>query len=153
MRSVRHAELGRPASIDREALTAFVDACQVLVGRLDVNPDESTAVLRELLTRVMRRASDGLPAPVNFRVARLLSYLEDVYADHRIRLPSAARHVAVTPSRLDRLLMRRLLLKSGPVPGIRSMRDTGSSFRPPETTSRASAKPFGNWCPSLKPLQ
>ena len=104
MLSVRHAELVRPASIDRAALTTFVDACQVLVGRLDVNPDESTAVLSELLTRVLQRASAGLAAPVNFRVARVLSYLEDVFADQRIRLASAARHVDVTPSHLDRLL-------------------------------------------------
>jgi AraC-like DNA-binding protein len=103
MRSARHDERVSPASIDRAALTDFVDACQVLVGRLDVNPDASTTVLHELLTRVLQRAS-GLAAPVNFRVARVLSYLEDVYADQRIRLASAARHVDVTPSHLDRLL-------------------------------------------------
>src|SRR5579862_8639158 len=104
MRSARHAELVSPASIDRDAFTAVVDACQVLVGRLDVNPNEAAALLRELLTRVLQRAPDGPSAPVNFRVARVLSYLEDVYSDQRIRLASAARHVDITPSHLDRLL-------------------------------------------------
>jgi hypothetical protein len=56
MRSASQAELVGPVSTDRDAFTAFVDACQVLVGRLDMNPDESTAVVRELLTRVLQRA-------------------------------------------------------------------------------------------------
>ena len=104
MQSARHAENVSLASIDRDALTAFVNACQVLVGRLDVKAEQSTVLVRELLMRVLQRTSDGSSAPANFRVARVLSYLEEVFPDQTIRLASAARHVDVTPSHLDRLL-------------------------------------------------
>jgi len=104
MQSARHAENVSLASIDRDALTAFVNACQVLVGRLDVKAEQSTVFVRELLMRVLQRTSDASGAPANFRVARVLSYLEEVFSDQTIRLASAARHVDVTPSHLDRLL-------------------------------------------------
>jgi AraC-like DNA-binding protein len=104
MLSARHAENVSLASIDRDALTAFVNACQVLVGRLDVKAEQSTVFVRELLMRVLQRTSGASGAPANFRVARVLSYLEEVFSDQTIRLASAARHVDVTPSHLDRLL-------------------------------------------------
>jgi two-component system response regulator YesN len=106
MRSARHEEHIDALSIDREALRAFVDACQVLIGGLDANPDESARLVRELLTCVLQRApaGSGSLATMNFRVARVLSYLEEAFADSTIHLASAARHVDITPSHLDRLL-------------------------------------------------
>ena len=88
------------------ALGAFVDACQVLVGQLDGTRDASTALMRLILMRVLRRAGRSSPrhAATNFRVVRVLKYLEDTFADPTIRLASAAQHVDVTPPYLDRLL-------------------------------------------------
>ena len=82
-----------------------MDACQVLVGKLD-GKDESTALMRLTLMRVLRRTgrSSSHHATTNFRVARVVRHLEDTFADPTIRLASAAQHVHVTPPHLDRLL-------------------------------------------------
>ena len=62
--------------------------------------------MRVLLMRMLRRLPEPSPgSPTrNFRVARVLRHLEEQFADSTIRLASAARHVDVTPSHLDRLL-------------------------------------------------
>jgi AraC-like DNA-binding protein len=106
MRSAHRAAHDQAAFRDREALRAFVDACQVLVGQLDGSQDASTALMRLILMRVLRRAgrSSSRLATTNFRVARAVKYLEDTFADPAIRLASAAQHVEVTPPHLDRLL-------------------------------------------------
>jgi AraC-like DNA-binding protein len=106
MRSVHDAAHDESTSRDRDALRAFVDVYQVLVGRIEGNDDGSATVLRALLTRMLRHLPE--PSPVlpttNFRVVRALSYLEGQFANETIRLASAAQHVDVTPSHLDRLL-------------------------------------------------
>ena len=91
---------------DRGALLAFVNACQMFIGRIDADPDQSTALLRLILMRTLEQAprSPAAHATTNFRVGRVTSYLEETFADPTIRLASAARHVDVTPSHLDRLL-------------------------------------------------
>jgi transcriptional regulator GlxA family with amidase domain len=105
MRSVHRAAHDQSALTDRVALRAFVDACQVLVGQLDGTREASTALMRLILMRVLRRAGRSSPRhATNFRVARILRYLEDTFADPTIRLASAAQHVDVTPPYLDRLL-------------------------------------------------
>jgi AraC-like DNA-binding protein len=98
-----------PASFsDRVALRVFVDACQVLVGQLEGNQKESTAGTRLILIlmRLLRRAegASSRHATTNFRVMRVVKYLEDAFADPTICLASAARQVDVTPSHLDRLI-------------------------------------------------
>jgi transcriptional regulator GlxA family with amidase domain len=105
MRSARRAPHDHESLEDREALLAFVDACQIFIGRIESDPDDSTALMRLILTRALQRA----PRPsashsTNFRVERVIKYLEQTFADPAIRLTSAARHVDVTPSHLDRLL-------------------------------------------------
>ncbi len=79
---------------DREALRSFVDACQVLVGQLGESQDESTALMNQILMRVLRRAEEtsSQRATTNFRVARVMRYLEDNFADPTICLASAAQH-------------------------------------------------------------
>jgi AraC-like DNA-binding protein len=106
MRSAHRAAHDQAAFRNREALRAFVDACQVLVGQLDGSQDESTALMRLTLMRVMRRAAGASSrhAATNFRVARVVRYLEDTFADPTIRLATAAQHVDVTPPHLDHLL-------------------------------------------------
>jgi AraC-like DNA-binding protein len=108
MQSAHRAAHDQAAFRDREALRAFVDACQVLVlvGQLDGNQDESTALMRLILMRVLRREEGVLSqhATTNFRAARVVRYLEDTFADPTIRLASAAQHVDVTPPHVDRLL-------------------------------------------------
>ncbi len=106
MRSARRAAHDRASARDREALLAFVDACQIFLGRIDVNPDELTALMRLILMRALQRAPRPSAAhgPTNFRVRRVMRYLEETFADPTIRLTSAARHVDVTPSHLDHLL-------------------------------------------------
>ena len=106
MRSDHRAAHDQAAFRDRDALRAFVDACQVLIGHLDGSQDESAALMRLILMRVLRRAAEASSQPVttNFRVARALKYLEEAFADPTIRLASAAQHVDVTPPHLDRLL-------------------------------------------------
>ena len=106
MRSERRAAHDQAAFRDRESLRVFVDACQVIVGQLDRSQDESTALMRLILMRVLQRAGESSPpqATTNFRVARVVTYLEDHFADQKIRLASAARHVDVTPPHLVRLL-------------------------------------------------
>jgi AraC-like DNA-binding protein len=106
MRSDHRAAHDQAAFRDREALQVFVDACQVLVGQLDGREDESTALMRLILMRVLRdaeRSSSQRPT-TNFRVARVGKYLEETFANPTIRLASAAQHVEVTPPHLDRLL-------------------------------------------------
>jgi len=106
MRSDHRAAHDQAAFKDREALQVFVDACQVLVGQLDGREDESTALMRLILRRVLQDAGRDASQhrTTNFRVARVMKYLEDTSADPAIRLASAARHVDVTPPHLDRLL-------------------------------------------------
>jgi AraC-like DNA-binding protein len=106
MRSAPRAAHLDASPRDREALLAFVNACQIFIGRIDADPDESTALLRLVLMRALPRAPRPSAAHVtmNFRVGRATSYLEEAFADPTIRLASAARHVDVTPSHLDRLL-------------------------------------------------
>ena len=89
----------------REALRTFVDACHVLVRQPDGRPDDTAARIRVTLARVLCAwgASSHEPA-TNFRVARVMQYLEDRFADPTLRLASAAQHVDVTPAHLDRLL-------------------------------------------------
>jgi transcriptional regulator GlxA family with amidase domain len=115
MRSVRPTG-SSGAAADREALLAFVDVCQVLIGRIEASGD--TAV-RELMLHVLQRAVHAARPPAadpvpearlprqpatSFRVVRVLRFLEQHFADPTLHLTSAARHVDVTPSHLDRLL-------------------------------------------------
>jgi transcriptional regulator GlxA family with amidase domain len=106
MRSADRAAHDQVSARDRTALLTFVDACQIFVGRVDENPGESTALMRLLLMRALQRTSRPSAAhrTTNFRVGRVMSYLEQTFADPTVRLMSAARHVDVTPSHLDVLL-------------------------------------------------
>jgi AraC-like DNA-binding protein len=106
MRGADRAAHDQAAFKNREALRAFVDACQVFVGQLDGSQDESAALMRLILTRVLRRAegTSSQRATTNFRAARVVRYLEDRFADPTIRLALAAQQVDVTPPHLDRLL-------------------------------------------------
>src|SRR5439155_10387169 len=106
MRSDHRAAHDQAAFKDREALRVFVDACQVLVGQLDGREDESAALMRLILMRVLQgtESSSSQYVTTNFRVARAVRYLEDTFGDPNIRLASAAQHVDVTPPHLDRLL-------------------------------------------------
>jgi AraC-like DNA-binding protein len=103
MRSVRRAAHDKSTSIHREALQAFVDVFQVLVCRVETS-EELAELVRPLLMRMLRRLPESSSVPENFRVARVLSYLEEGFADATICLASAAQHVDVTPPHLDRLL-------------------------------------------------
>lgn len=106
MRRVHRAAHDQSNSVDREALRAVVDVFQILVGRVETNAEESATLVPALLMRMSRRLSEPspVPPPTNFRVARVLSYLEEQFADATICLASAAQHVHVTPSHLERLL-------------------------------------------------
>jgi AraC-like DNA-binding protein len=104
MRSAHRAAQQRASPRDREALLAFVNACQIFIGRTDAHFDESTALIKLILMRALKRAPSAAHATPNFRVERATSFLEEAFADPTIRLASAARHVDVTPSHLDRLL-------------------------------------------------
>lgn len=106
MRGVRSAAHDESTYIHREALRAFVDVFEVLVGRVETNQEESATLVRALLMRMLRRLPEppAVPPTPNFRVARVLSYLEEQFADVTISLASAAHHVDVTPPHLDRLL-------------------------------------------------
>jgi AraC-like DNA-binding protein len=92
--------------LDRDALRSFVDACQVLVGSLDTTANESTALLRAILLRILSRTprEPAGATSTNFRVPRAMRYIEERCADSTIRLASVAAAVDVTPSHLDRLL-------------------------------------------------
>jgi AraC-like DNA-binding protein len=92
--------------IEREALRSFVDACQVLVGRIDTNADESAALVREILLRMLRRTPHQAAghSSTNFRVPRAVRFIEERFAEPTIDLASVAKAVDVTPSHLDRLL-------------------------------------------------
>jgi AraC-like DNA-binding protein len=83
----------------------IIDALQVLVQCVGTNA-ESAAVVRALLMRLLQRLPEPSLAPrtTNFRVARVLRYLEERFADPALGLAAAAQHVEVTPSHLDRLL-------------------------------------------------
>jgi AraC-like DNA-binding protein len=89
----------------REALRAFVDMFQVLVCRVETS-EELAELVRPTLMRMLRRVpeSSSVQPTKNFRVVRVLSYLEEQFADATICLASAARHVDVTPPHVDRLL-------------------------------------------------
>jgi len=106
MRSDRRAAHDESTSQDRDTLRALVDVFQVLVGRVETNAEGSATVLRALLTRMLRRLPEpsSVSPATNFRVARVLRHLEEKFADSTIRLASAAQHVDVTPSHLERLL-------------------------------------------------
>jgi AraC-like DNA-binding protein len=108
MLGVRRAAHDESTSTDREALRSFVDVFQVLVGRVETSSEASATLLRSILTRMLRRLPEPPPPPAlpttNFRVVRVLHYLEEQFADATICLAAAARHVGVTPSHLDRLL-------------------------------------------------
>lgn len=97
--------MAKERSTVRKALRSFVDACQVLIGRLDTDADESTA-LRDILLRMLRRTPQRTAdyASTNFRVPRAVRYIAANFADSRIDLASVARAVDVTPTHLDRLL-------------------------------------------------
>ena len=99
-------------STDREALRSFVDACQVLVGRIDTNADESTTLVREILLRMLRRTPHQAEdyASTNFRVPRAVRYIEERFAEPAMDLASVAKAVDVTPSHLDRLLKEHTAL-------------------------------------------
>ena len=105
MRDARQSVLTSADTTNRrQALLAFVDACQVACGCLEMNGDQSKALVREVMARVLQRASPGAGTSQNFRVARALGYLEERFGDRTIHLASAARHVNITPSHLDKLL-------------------------------------------------
>ena len=106
MRSDQGAAHDHTTFREQEALRAFVDACEALVGELYGSRDESTALMRLILMRVLRRVggASSQRAPTNFRVARAVKYLEDRFDDSTIHLASAAQRVEVTPPHLDRLL-------------------------------------------------
>ena len=106
MQGGRRAAHDESTSQDRETLRAFVDVFQVMVGRVQTNAEGSTALLRTLLTRMLGRLPEQAPflPTTNFRVARVLTFLEGHFADDGLRLAAAAQHVDVTPSHLDRLL-------------------------------------------------
>jgi AraC-like DNA-binding protein len=95
----------KDGSTDRDALRSFVDACQVLVGHIGGNVNESTA-LREVLLRMLRHTPQQSAdyASTNFRVPRAVRYIEETFAEPAIDLASVARAVDVTPPHLDRLL-------------------------------------------------
>jgi AraC-like DNA-binding protein len=105
IRNVRRAAHDESTSLHREALRAFVDVFQVLAGRVETN-EELAALVRPLLMRMLRRLPEpsSVQPTKNFRVVRVLGYLEEQFADAEICLASAARHVDVTPPHLDRLL-------------------------------------------------
>jgi hypothetical protein len=75
-------------SVNNEALRTFVDACQVLVGRLDDNADESIAFVCETLLRMLRRRPGPAACDVstNFRVQRAVRYIEEKSAESTIHL-------------------------------------------------------------------
>jgi len=106
IRRAHRAAHAEHRSVDRDALRSFVDACQVLVGRLDSHANESTALVRAILLRMLRRTPRESPGAgsTNFRVPRAVRYIEERFADSTIRLASVAAAVDVTPSHLDRLL-------------------------------------------------
>ena len=140
---LRDVSLPEGIAMDRQSLGMFVDACQVVAGRIEENPGASADLIRDLLATtpdaVDARAQaviDGLAvrmltraqspgsararlanvapttgegrmvggAPFQFRVAGVLTFLEQRFADPAIRLSSAARHAALSPAYLARLL-------------------------------------------------
>jgi AraC-like DNA-binding protein len=104
MRDARHSFAGAYDTNRRNTLLALVEACQVACSSSTADDDKSSELVREWLARVVRHASAPAKTSQNFRVVRALSYLEQRFADRTIHLATAARHVAVTPSHLDRLL-------------------------------------------------
>ena len=106
IRSAPRAVRAREASIDREALRSFVDACQILVGHIDANATESAAWLREILLRMLRATPHHAAgdASANARVARAVRCIEDRFAESTIRSAVVATVVGLTPLQLNRLL-------------------------------------------------
>jgi two-component system response regulator YesN len=88
----------------RQTLLALAEACQVACSSSGTDDDKSSELVRAWLARVLRHASAPVKISQNFRVVRALSYLEERFADRTVDLATAARHAAVTPSHLDRLL-------------------------------------------------
>jgi AraC-like DNA-binding protein len=105
MRSIRRAAHDESTSSNPDAMTGIIDALQVLVRCVETN-EAAAAQVRGLLMRLLQRLPEPslVPRTTNFRVARVVRYLEEHFADATISLASAARHVEVTPSHLDRLL-------------------------------------------------
>ena len=105
MRSVRRAAHDESTSLDPDAMTGIIVALQVLVRCVEANTESATQV-RALLMRLLQRLPEPslVPRTTNFRVARVLRYLEEHFTDVTLSLVSAAQHVEVTPSHLDRLL-------------------------------------------------
>ena len=105
MRNVHRGADAKQCLTDREALRSFVDAWQVIVGRIGTNAGESARV-REILLSVLRqtpRPAAGY-ASTNFRVHRAVRYIEEKSAESTLHLAAVATAVDVTPSHLDRLL-------------------------------------------------
>jgi AraC-like DNA-binding protein len=88
----------------RQTLLALAEACRVACSSSAPDDDKSGELVREWLARVLQHASAPAKISQNFRVVGALSYLEQRFADRTIHLATAAQHVAVTPSHLDRLL-------------------------------------------------
>jgi AraC-like DNA-binding protein len=105
MRSVRRAAHDESTSLDPDAMTGIIVALQVLVRCVETNAEAATQV-RGLLMRLLQRLPEPslVPRTTNFRVARVLRYLDEQFTDATLSLVSAAQHVEVTPSHLDRLL-------------------------------------------------
>jgi AraC-like DNA-binding protein len=113
--------------MDHQTLWAFADECQVVAGRVEQNPASSADLIRDLLARTPCAADartqlivDGLAARMleralecartagvgsaPFKVADLLGHLEQRFADPALCLSRAARHAALSPGHLARLL-------------------------------------------------
>src|SRR5689334_3583516 len=112
--------------MDRQKMGAFVDRCQVVAGRVAENPSASAELVRQLLdqtpgtddaraklvleglTARMRALADAPPkngdAPLHFRVAVVLAFLERRFDDPALNLTAAAEHAALSPTYLARLL-------------------------------------------------
>ena len=105
MRSDRRAAHDESTSPNPDAMAGVIDVLQALVRCVETNEEAATEV-RRLLMRLLQRLPEPslVPRTTNFRVARVVRYLEEHFADATLSLVSAARHVEVTPSHLDRLL-------------------------------------------------
>ena len=108
--------------MDRQTLWKFADACQVIAGRMDENPNASAGLIRDLLAttprtdprtqliinglvaRMLERVRSAPVPAVHFKIIEVLTYLGQHFADPAIRLSPVARHVALSPTHLARLL-------------------------------------------------
>jgi AraC-like DNA-binding protein len=84
--------------MEREALCSFVDACQVLVGRIDTNADQSAALVREILLRCCgARRTSRRPLIDQLQVCRGPCTSSKSGLPTSIDLASVAKAVDVTP--------------------------------------------------------